>query len=104
MKSKFHEKDQALILIALAAIGLFAFGALAIDGSRVYSEKRQAQNAADAAALAGALAYSRGNSITDAAQDRATSNGYDDINKNNVTITVDDSTPGVCQAHTVGKE
>ncbi len=104
MKSKFHEKGQALILIALAAIGLFAFAALAIDGSRVYSEKRQAQNAADAAALAGALAYSRGNSIADVAQARATSNGYNDIDKNHVTITVDDSPPGVCPAHTVGKE
>jgi len=53
---KASEKGQALILIALAAIGLFAFTALAIDGSRVYSDKRHAQNAADTAALAGALA------------------------------------------------
>ncbi len=51
---KAKEKGQALILIALASIGLFAFAALAIDGTRAYSNKRHAQNAADTAALAGA--------------------------------------------------
>ena len=70
---KAKEKGQALILIALAAIGLFAFGALAIDGSRAYSDKRHAQNAADTAALAGALAYSRASDINTVAQARATS-------------------------------
>jgi len=54
MKRKLPEKGQALILVALAAIGLFAFAALAIDGSRMFSDKRHAQNAADTAALAGA--------------------------------------------------
>lgn len=59
MKPKLHEKGQALILIALAAVGLFAFASLAIDGSMVYSVKRRAQNAADAAALSAALAKTR---------------------------------------------
>jgi Flp pilus assembly protein TadG len=63
MTLKTVEKGQALILIALAAIGLFAFAALAIDGSMAFSDKRQAQNAADTAALA-------------AARSRASSNGY----------------------------
>jgi len=49
------ERGQALILIALAAIGLFAVTGLAIDGSARFSDRRHAQNAADAAALAGAL-------------------------------------------------
>ena len=106
MRLKFHETGQALILIAFAAIGLFAFAALAIDGSRVYSEKRHAQNAADTAALAAALAYTRNNNATipdlqNIAQARATSNGYDNINKNNVTIQVDNAP---CPANTAGKD
>jgi Flp pilus assembly protein TadG len=58
MKPKFLvERGQALILIALAAIGLFGVTGLAIDGSARFSDRRHAQNAADAASLAGALAY-----------------------------------------------
>jgi len=57
--SKSTERGQALILIALAAVGLFAFAALAIDGSRAFSNRRHAQNAADTAVLAAALAHIR---------------------------------------------
>jgi Flp pilus assembly protein TadG len=57
MKTKaFREQGQALILVALAAIGLFAITALAIDGSARFSDRRHAQNAADTAAMAAALA------------------------------------------------
>lgn len=104
MKAKlFVERGQALIIIALAAVGLFAVTGLAIDGSAKFSDRRHAQNAADTAALAGALAKSRaeqdiseGASLTnspvacpnaspsdvcqailDAAKERATENGYD---------------------------
>jgi uncharacterized membrane protein len=105
---KVNEKGQALILIALAAVGLFAFGALAIDGSRVYSDRRHAQNAADAAALAGALAYTRGGNITTittAAQTRATSSGYDDNGiSNHVTILATDVPSGECPGNTAGKD
>jgi hypothetical protein len=56
MKPKLlAERGQALILIALAAIGLVAVTALAIDGSAKYSDRRHAQNAADASSLAAAL-------------------------------------------------
>ena len=74
------ERGQALILIALAAIGLFGIAGLAIDGSAKFSDRRHAQNAADAAALAAALARVRGTSETEwkyAAKQRAESNGYD---------------------------
>lgn len=58
MKSKILVKEhgQALVLIAIAAIVLFGFMALAIDGSAKFSDRRNAQNAADTAALAAALA------------------------------------------------
>ena len=51
MKRSF-ERGQALILIALAAIGLFGIAGLAIDGSMKLSDRRHAQNAADTAVLA----------------------------------------------------
>ncbi len=81
MKSTlFAERGQALILIALAAIGLFAIVGLAIDGSAKYSDRRHAQNAADAASLAGSLALV--DPATEAnwdtiARNRAIDNGYD---------------------------
>jgi Flp pilus assembly protein TadG len=74
---KAREKGQALILIALAAIGLFSFSALAVDGGRVYSDKRHAQNAADTAVLAAALAKIRGEDYVTAGEGRALSNGYE---------------------------
>jgi hypothetical protein len=47
------ERGQAIVILALMMIGLLAFAALAIDGGNAYVERRRAQNAADAAALAG---------------------------------------------------
>jgi hypothetical protein len=48
-----RENGQAIVLLAFAFIGLIGFTALAIDGGMVYSDRRHAQNAADAASLAG---------------------------------------------------
>lgn len=83
MKRMNSQKGQALVLIALAAVGLFGFAALAIDGSRAYSDKRHAQNTADTAALAAALAYlkepvdaNKWAEAYDEAIERAASNGY----------------------------
>lgn len=83
MKRMNSQKGQALVLIALAAVGLFGFAALAIDGSRSYSDKRHAQNTADTAALAAALAHIKEPTPADkfveaktAALKRAASNGY----------------------------
>src|SRR5512138_849421 len=73
------QRGQALILITLAAIGLFAIAGLAIDGSIKYSDRRHAQNAADTAATAGALELARKRSANwqDIARDVAEKNGYD---------------------------
>src|SRR5215216_267206 len=95
MYHKKSEKGQALVLIALAAVGLFAFTALAIDGGMVFSDRRHAQNAADTAALAAALAKIRTpgyppNTPADpnlaaiaAGLERAASNGYDNNGTSN---------------------
>ena len=71
------ERGQALIVIALSAVVLFGFVALAIDGSTIFSDRRHAQNAADTAALAGALAKVNNDSgWSNKARDRASENGF----------------------------
>ncbi|MDX1377535.1 MAG: pilus assembly protein TadG-related protein [Anaerolineales bacterium] len=105
MLRKPNEKGQALIIIAFAAVALFALSALAIDGSRNFSQKRYAQNAADTSVMAGALAHARNADISAAALARATSNGFDNNGTTNtVTVTIVDSPSGVCPANTQGKD
>ena len=53
-KRRDKERGQALIVLAFALLALVAFAGLAIDGGRLYAQRRQTQNAADAAAMAGA--------------------------------------------------
>ncbi|MEA2007723.1 MAG: pilus assembly protein TadG-related protein [Chloroflexota bacterium] len=87
MKQYSSEHGQSIVLIALALVGLMAFAALAIDGGMVYSDRRQAQNAADAAALAGAYAKIWGNNWSEAALTRAEENNFNDNGTSN-TVTV----------------
>ncbi len=49
-----YENGQVMILLVLGFVGLLGFAALAIDIGMLYSDRRIAQNAADAATLAGA--------------------------------------------------
>lgn len=51
---KQQEKGQVIVIIAIAIVILLGFAGLAIDAGMVYSDRRFAQNAADASALAGA--------------------------------------------------
>ena len=71
---RFLQKDKgnALILGALSFAVLAAFGVLTIDVGRMYVTHNQLQNAADAAALAGASMYcSAGNPTDDEVKNRA---------------------------------
>jgi hypothetical protein len=54
MEKKNSERGQAIILLAISLVVLLGFTALAIDGSMLYSDRRQLQTAADASVLAGA--------------------------------------------------
>jgi hypothetical protein len=123
MRSKsFRERGQALVIIALAAIGLVGIVGLAIDGSAKFSDRRHAQNAADAAALTAALTKLNGltkdhetlsvcstasgytNStfclkIIGAAWDNAEKNGYDGMLENDVDV----YTPPI-SGHYIGDE
>ncbi|MGC9523339.1 MAG: pilus assembly protein TadG-related protein, partial [Anaerolineae bacterium] len=49
-----NERGQVIVFVAFALVGLIAITGLAIDGGRLYQARRQSQNGADAAALAGA--------------------------------------------------
>ena len=51
-KRRNYENGQAIVLIAFAFIAFVAMAGLAIDGGMVYSDRRHAQNAADAGSLA----------------------------------------------------
>ncbi|HET6594702.1 MAG TPA: Tad domain-containing protein [Anaerolineales bacterium] len=99
MRPKAKERGQALVIIALAAVGLFGFSALAIDGSRVFSDRRNAQNAADTAALSAALAKIRNEDYVLAAKDRAADNGYAIDANSNVEVAMCNtlSGPDTCQ-------
>ena len=52
------ERGQVLVLLVLGVVALLGFTALAIDGGMVYSDRRHAQAAADAASLTGGGAAS----------------------------------------------
>jgi uncharacterized membrane protein len=66
------------VLVALALVVVFGFAALAVDGGRSYSEKRRAQNAADAAAYAAAMAAAEGQNWRQAALDQLVLNDFND--------------------------
>jgi Flp pilus assembly protein TadG len=85
MNHSKHEKGQALIIIVLAIFGLVGLTGLTIDGGNVYSDRRHAQNAADAAAYAAALTMVRDGDWQAAGLARAADNDYDN---NGTTNTV----------------
>jgi hypothetical protein len=89
MKRTNSQKGQALILIAFGIVALVGFTALAVDGGRIMSDRRHAQNAADTAVLASALSKVNGETTYKTkGTDRATSNGYT-TGVNNRTVEVD---------------
>ncbi|MBI3760598.1 MAG: hypothetical protein HY260_01870 [Chloroflexi bacterium] len=82
-----HEQGQAIVLLALAMIGLLAFSGLALDGGRVYNERRRAQNAADNAALAAALKAAQNQNYTTEGLAVAAQNDFNnDGATNSVTV------------------
>jgi hypothetical protein len=74
------EQGQVVVLFVLGIIALLGVTALAIDGGRLYFQRRAAQSAADDAAMTGALAIVRGynnSEIVSIALNRAKENGFD---------------------------
>lgn len=71
-----NESGQSIVIMAFAIIVLMGIMAVAIDGGRIYTQRRDAQNAADAAALNGARALCRDEDYEAAALEVAARGGY----------------------------
>lgn len=94
------EQGQVLVLLTVGIITLLGFAALAIDGGRVYSEKRFIQGVADTSSMTGALYIAQNIDAVNstilaeaqaAAETRAGNNGYPAGTA--TTVSVDDSDP-----------
>ena len=86
-----HERGQMLALFAICLIAIIAMTGLVIDGGLTMVQRRDQQNVADAAAMAGAYAYANTNSSSSAvaqAQSNAAANGYAN-GTDNVVVTAD---------------
>ena len=75
-----NEDGQALVLVALLMVVLLGFAALDIDGGMMHLTKSQMQNAADAAALAGAQDLPTAGTAINVAKDLAEKNGAEKAN------------------------
>lgn len=88
-----RERGQALVIIALALVGLAGMAGLVIDGGNVFLDRRNAQSAADSAVLAAALTRVRGDGVPESmALKAAKENGY---NNDGVTNNVEFHIPPV---------
>jgi len=77
-EKKDGERGQALVVFVLSAVVLFGMTALAIDVGSILHERRDLQNAADAASLAGALELPQDPVLAELrAQEWAQNNGVD---------------------------
>jgi Flp pilus assembly protein TadG len=85
MDRNISRPGQALIILVLGIMGLMGIVALAVDGGNAYAERRRAQNAADAAALAGALERINNNTSTwvNAVYASAAQNGFNNDGQTN---------------------
>lgn len=80
-----NERGQILVLVAGGLVVLLIIAALAFDAGMMLVERRDEQNAADAAALAGArYILTDVNAARDAARAIALANGYDDADASEV--------------------
>ncbi|HUE98860.1 MAG TPA: pilus assembly protein TadG-related protein [Anaerolineales bacterium] len=86
MKINHLERGQALIVIALALVGITGLVGLVIDGGNAFQDRQKAQNAADAAALASAFTRIKGGDMVGAALASAAENGYNNDGVNNVVV------------------
>ena len=78
-----EQRGAVLVLVSLALVALVVMLALAIDGGYAYAQRRRMQNAADAAAMAGARTRALGGNdaqVEAAITQYATANGADGTN------------------------
>lgn len=91
-----RQRGQMLALFAICLVAIIAMTGLVIDGGMTFTQRREEQNVADAAAMAGAYAYantSDSNQAVSQALSTAASNGYtqgQDGVSVSVNVTTDD--------------
>ncbi len=96
---KRDDRGAVLVWVGLLLVVLFGMGALVVDAGALYSERRQLQNGADAAALAVAADCATG----DCLDESATANTYADKNANDGAANIDEvcgSGPGLAACPT----
>jgi Flp pilus assembly protein TadG len=74
-----RQRGQMLALFAISLVAIIAMTGLVIDGGMTFTQRRDQQNVADAAAMAGAYAYATAADSSTAvtqALDTAAANGY----------------------------
>lgn len=79
------ERGATLVILAMATTAILGLAGLALDGGRIYGERREMQNASDSAAMAGTRQLDRyvtgqaldASTIDDAVRDTAEKNGAD---------------------------
>lgn len=84
-----YQHGSSSLLMAFAVVVLLGMAALAIDGGMLYLQRRMAQNAADAASLAGALAIAQGygsDQIEYIVLERSKENGFDYAETNTTVV------------------
>jgi Flp pilus assembly protein TadG len=94
MKIFRDEKGQTLVLTAVCMAGLLGFMALALDVGVLYHTRRDAQTAADAAAMAGALDYLYNHSVSSAQTAACNAAGQNGISGNCTSSASDGSCTG----------
>ncbi len=82
-----QQSGQVLVLAAISMVVLVGFLALSVDVGLLWASKRQMQTAADAAAVAAAVALRSGHSYQTAATGASKLNGFT-YGQNGVTVTV----------------
>jgi Flp pilus assembly protein TadG len=86
MNKTTTENGQVLVFLVLAMVALLGFTALAVDGGNAFMVRRQAQNAADSAAMAATLAKSKNQDWQAAGYAVAQQNGFVNDDKNEVAV------------------
>ncbi len=89
------ERGQALALFTLVLVAVIAMTGLVLDGGSTFAQRRDMQNVADQAALAGAYAYLNGAPAATVARQTAGANGYvDGTDDTNVAVSLGQDASG----------
>lgn len=99
-----HERGQVLVVFTLALVAIVAITGLVLDGGSTFVQRRDQQNVADAAAMAGGYAYANGGVAAAAARQNATANGITDgTDGASVNVTVTTASTGTTIVVTITK-